>query len=79
MGTVPVAMHSLQHTLTTIRTVVGREQIRTYVEPLSVPMRISVVADGNCFTDITCGNAQFTTQINRDQNCYEQGTDTHIR
>ena len=79
MGTVslisPVAMHSLQHTLTTIRTVMSREQIRTYVEPLSVPMRISVVADGNC----TCGNAQFTTHINHDQNCYEQGTDTHIR
>ena len=48
----------------------SREQIRTDVEPLSVPMRISVVADGNCFPDITCGNAQFTTHINDDQNCY---------
>ena len=57
----------------------SREQIRTYVEPLSVPMRISVVADGNCVTDITCGYAQFTTHINHDQNCYEQGTDTHRR
>ena len=79
MGTVslisPVAMHSLQNILTTIRTVMSREQIRTYVEPLSVPMRISVVADGNC----TCGNAQFTTHINHDQNWCGQGTDTHIR
>ena len=42
-------------------------------------MRISVVADANCVTDITCGYAQFTTHINHDQNCYEQGTDTHMR